>query len=64
MFQRSFHLTCRVGCLAAILILLGSVSGCAMWDRDRWNIDRLRDDRAVEIDHRLKGADPAVQNPF
>jgi hypothetical protein len=39
-------------------------SGCAFFDRDRWNLDRYRDERAVDIDHRLDTAEPIVQNPF
>lgn len=47
-----------------MLLLLASAAGCALWDRDRWNLDRYRDERAVDIDHRLEHAEPVVQNPF
>ncbi|MEX2308020.1 MAG: hypothetical protein WD738_10530 [Pirellulales bacterium] len=47
-----------------MLLSLVFESGCAQWDRDRWNIERLRDERAVDIDHRLDQAAPPVQNPF
>jgi hypothetical protein len=51
-------------CVAAILVLLAS-SGCAtMLDRDTWNINRFRDERAVDIDQRLETSQPIVQNPF
>jgi hypothetical protein len=35
-----------------------------MWDRETWNVDRLRDDRAVDIDERLSSDEPIVKNPF
>jgi hypothetical protein len=38
--------------------------GCAMWDRDRWNLDRYRDERAVDIEQRLERTEPVVKNPF
>jgi hypothetical protein len=47
-----------------LFLLLPTAAGCTLWDRHRWNLDRLRDDRAVDIDHRLDQAEPIVQNPF
>jgi hypothetical protein len=44
--------------------VLGPLTGCAMWDKDRWNVDRLRDERAVDIDQRLSNDEPIVKNPF
>jgi hypothetical protein len=53
-----------MGCVAAILVLLASAGGCAMFNSENWNFDALRDDRAVDIDHRLEGTKPIVVNPF
>jgi hypothetical protein len=47
-----------------MLVLLAPISGCAPWNRDRWNLDRYRDERAVDIDHRLGQSEPIVKNPF
>ena len=47
-----------------MLLLYVPTGGCAIWDRDRWNLDRYRDERAVDIDHRLDQAEPIVKNPF
>ncbi|MGD9635030.1 MAG: hypothetical protein AB7G28_18155 [Pirellulales bacterium] len=51
----------RFACLAA---LLGALPGCALWKPEAWDLNRLRDDRAREIDSRLSSDDPIVQNPF
>jgi hypothetical protein len=48
-------------CLAATC---GALSGCAMFDVERWNLDRYRDDRAVDIDRRLSEERTIVPNPF
>jgi hypothetical protein len=50
--------------MAAILSLPMLISGCALFDKDRWNIDRYRDQRAVDIDQRLERTQPIVKNPF
>jgi hypothetical protein len=50
--------------VAAVLVLLVS-SGCAtLFDREKWDLNRLRDDRAVDIDKRLTTTQPDVPNPF
>ena len=64
LFRRSYHFSSGVRFLAAMLLLLASTGGCAFWDRDRWNLDRYRDERAVDIDQRLDQAEPIVKNPF
>ena len=64
MCRRSFHSTRRFAAVAALLVLLGSAGGCTLWDDGRWGLDRFRDDRAVDIDHRLEGTKPIVVNPF
>jgi hypothetical protein len=50
--------------MAAILLLPGFAGGCAMWDSDRWNLDRYRDERAVEIEQRLERTKPVVKDEF
>ncbi len=57
---------CRVRlCLPMIVgVVLGSLGGCAAWDSERWDIDRLRDDRALDIEQRLTQDEPIVENPF
>jgi hypothetical protein len=42
------------------------VGGCNMmkFQKDFWNLDRYRDERAVDIDHRLEKSDTSVKNPF
>jgi hypothetical protein len=62
--RRWFHFSCRVTALAAILATLGSLGGCAMFHKDFWNVDRYRDERAVDIDSRLNKNVPIVKNPF
>jgi hypothetical protein len=47
-----------------MLILLATPSGCARWNSEDFSLNRLRDDRAVDIDHRLEGTKPIVVNPF
>jgi hypothetical protein len=63
-FRHRLHSICRRGCLAAMLVLLVSASGCARWKLEDFSLNRLRDDRAVDIDHRLEGTKPIVVNPF
>jgi hypothetical protein len=33
-------------------------------DNDWWNPDHYRDERAVDIDHRLDKGEPIVKSPF
>jgi hypothetical protein len=62
----SWHFNCRAASLAAILFLflLATAGGCALFDKDKWNLDRYRDERAVDIEHRLDRSEPIVKNPF
>lgn len=54
----------RCQATAALLLLAAAVSGCALWDKDRWNLDHLRDEQAVDIEQRLERREPIVKNPF
>ena len=51
------------GLLAVALAAFLLATGCA-WNLSRLNLDRLRDDRAVEMDGRLSAKTPIVENPF
>jgi hypothetical protein len=63
-FQRPLHLTRRAGRLAALLLPLLSSGGCALWNKDVWNLNNYRDERAVDIDRRLDKSEPIVKSPF
>lgn len=60
-FARVMFLIGRLGCLA---IVLGPLTGCAMWDVEKWDPARYRDERAADIDGRLSSSEPIVNNPF
>lgn len=65
MFQRLSYFTRPVTCLAAAIILpLLLTGGCALFKKETWNLNNYRDERAVDIDHRLEKADTGVKNPF
>jgi len=64
LFGNFFYLSRPMRVVAAFLILLPLLGGCAMFNSENWNFDALRDDRAVDIDHRLEGTKPIVVNPF
>ncbi|MEX2171228.1 MAG: hypothetical protein WD851_18045 [Pirellulales bacterium] len=42
-------------------ILMAFSLGCAS---EPWNLDRYRDERAVDIEDRLTREEPIVKNPF
>ena len=63
-FGYSLHSIYRKACMAAALALLAISPGCARWTLDDISINKLRDDRAVDIDKRLEGTKPIVVNPF
>jgi hypothetical protein len=46
------------------LLSLVLAGGCAAWDAERWSIDRLRDERSLDIEQRLSREKPIVQSPF
>ena len=62
--HRWFHFSCRLVALAAVVVPLLSLGGCAMFHKDFWSMDRYRDERAVDIDSRLNKNEPIVKNPF
>ena len=62
--RRPLHFTCRLIAVAAIASPLLTAAGCAMFHKDFWNMDRYRDERAVDIDRRLEKNTPIVKNPF
>jgi hypothetical protein len=49
--------------MAAVLAAV-TTTGCTAWNLDQFSLNKLRDDRAVDIDHRLEGTKPIVVNPF
>jgi hypothetical protein len=49
---------------AGLLASLAACAGCSTWDAERWNIDRLRDPRAAEIEDNLAREKPIVADPF
>jgi hypothetical protein len=73
---RSVHLDSRLtmalrsrhsiwcGCQWAVVAATALVPGCAGWNADRWDLSRLRDERAVEIEQRLTREQPVVKSPF
>ncbi len=64
-FRGLFHFSRHPWLLAAVLILPFFASGCATaLNSENWNLNALRDDRAVDIDKRLEGNKPIVVNPF
>ena len=66
MSSRLPHLTCRLLALAVVAAPLLSLGGCKTFNfqKDFWSLDRYRDERAVDVDHRLEKADASVKNPF
>jgi hypothetical protein len=65
MFQRLSYFTRPAMCLAAAMMLpLFLTGGCAFFKKETWNLNNYRDERAVDIDHRLEKADTGVKNPF
>jgi hypothetical protein len=64
LFRFWFHSNCRNACLAAVVSLPIFAGGCALWEQDRWNLNRYRDDRAVDIEQRLERTEPVVKSPF
>ena len=49
--------------VVAPVVLLGGC-GVMKYQKDFWNVDLYRDERAVDIDHRLEKSDTGVKNPF
>ena len=69
MTLRPIHFTRRVCLPAAMLFALLGTGGCTRWSKEffnpeNFNPDHYRDQRAVEIDHRLEKPTSIVKNPF
>jgi hypothetical protein len=62
--HRAIHFIRRPLWAAGILVGLAACAGCSTWDAERWNIDRLRDPRAAEIEDNLAREKPIVADPF
>lgn len=58
------HSNRRYLAAAAGALLFGPIGGCAFFEKDRWNLDRYRDERAIDIEERLERTKPVVKNPF
>jgi hypothetical protein len=61
---RLFHSNHRVLFQAAILSLPVLATGCSHWNKERWDLNNYRDERAVDIDQRLERNQSIVKNPF
>jgi hypothetical protein len=61
--RRHIYFSQRLVAAAAVLVLLAS-TGCATFQRENWSLNRLRDERAVDIESRLTSPKPVVDNPF
>jgi hypothetical protein len=64
LFTLTIHSNRRFLTVAGILSLVILAGGCAMWDRDRWDLSRYRDERALDIDQRLSSEEAVVKSPF
>jgi hypothetical protein len=64
LYRAWLHSNRRNVWLAAVVALPILAGGCAVWDRNHWNLDHFRDERAVEIEQRLERTEPIVKNPF
>jgi hypothetical protein len=62
--RNHIHSNRRTLCLAVILVLPLLATGCTLWNKDRWDLNQLRDERAVDIDQRLERNQTIVKNPF
>jgi hypothetical protein len=61
----SFSYLSRCLILMAAILLPTLAGGCAMFNSETWDLNFLRDPRAVDIDNRLEGGNrPIVVNPF
>jgi hypothetical protein len=64
MLHNRLHSNRRALCLAAILSLPIFATGCTLWNKSTWDLNQLRDERAVDIDQRLEQNKTIVKNPF
>ena len=54
----------RLCCAVVVLLAANVLGGCATWKPQNWNLDSLRDERAVELDHSLTKKRTIVEDPF
>jgi type IV pilus biogenesis protein CpaD/CtpE len=47
-----------------LAVVTASFAGCAMFQKETWDLSRYRDERAVDIDQRLSEDVPIGKNPF
>jgi hypothetical protein len=47
-----------------VALAVVSAGGCTFFKKETWNPDRLRDERAVDIERRLERSEPIVASPF
>lgn len=64
MLQRRIYFSRSRRLLAVLLLLVATSGGCARFNPAALDLNRLRDERAVDIDHRLDQNQPIVDNPF
>jgi hypothetical protein len=64
MYWLHLHSNRRALVAAVILSLPFLAGGCARWDKNLWNLDRYRDEQAIDIEKRLERDEPIVKNPF
>jgi hypothetical protein len=50
--------------LLGLGFVLSFACGCSLWSADRWQLDRFRDERAVDVEQKLSRTKPIVENPF
>ena len=63
--MKSFSHSKRAGgCWAVTLLVMLPVSGCKTWNAERFDLSRLRDERAVDLDTRLSKALPTAEKSF
>ena len=63
--MKSFsHSNRTSGCWAVTLLVMLPVFGCKTWNTERFDLSRLRDERAVDLETRLSKALPIAEDSF
>ncbi|MCC7474804.1 MAG: hypothetical protein IT425_05375 [Pirellulales bacterium] len=63
-FRPTSYLTRHAGYLAALVLPLVCATGCKLFEKETWNPNNYRDERAVDIDRRLEKPSDNIPNPF